>query len=167
MCSVGGRPGPGLRNTVLEHLRIVPRWLSDILWRMHSYSRFISIVYIPMCQCKNKADTKNINKYFKINIKMWLYSQCMKEITRKWRKKHYLNADKTSNQQCGSLFPCTEYCPKHTNRCVPTSHAALPYQDCAKHNEFSISVILGIMGYFIIIDGDKHGFGQDKPHNEL
>lgn len=56
---------------------------------------------------------------------------------------------------------------KHTNRCVPTSHEAFPYQDCAKHNEFSISIILGIMGYFIIIDGDKNGFGQDKPHNEL
>lgn len=38
---------------------------------------------------------------------------------------------------------------------------------CTKHNEFSISIILGITGYFIIIDADKRGFGQDKPRNEL
>lgn len=40
-------------------------------------------------------------------------------------------------------------------------------QHYAKSNEFFISIILGITGYFIIIDGDKHGFGQDKPHYEL
>lgn len=119
-----------------------------------------------MCQCKNKADTKNIHKDFKRNQNvaiLTVYEGNYKEM----KKTTQLGCRQNIKSAMRIFVSMFRILSRHTNRCVPTSHEALPCQHCAKHNEFSISIILGIMGYFIIIDGDKHGFGQDKPHNEL
>lgn len=56
---------------------------------------------VPVCK---QGDTKNINKDFKINIKMWLYLLLMKEITKKKKE------EEKKRSSAMQIFSRAEYC---------------------------------------------------------